>query len=270
MLNWWSKNNMWHILRAVLLMAPRIIISYFTWMISYSKKKKNIPVEKRYQKVKTITSKATYALKYDLLVEGEENIPDETCCFFSNHMGAADPLLYFRALEKPVTFVAKKEIEKLPFVGRVFSSDLGLFLDREDLKQSLKVMMKVQDSLSRKEINWVIFPEGTRNKDHMGLLLPFHHGTFRPAMKAKVPLVPTVVYGSHRILSKKHNYKKYPTYIKFLKPIYPEEYEGKTTEEVAKIVQSRIQKEITFVTRKIDHQRMKDLNDSFYSASRIH
>lgn len=261
---------MWHIIRAVLLLAPRIIASYFKWMLSYSKKNTKTPIEKRYKKARNLILVVNKRLKLDVLVEGKENIPDETCCFYSNHMGAADPILYFEALEKPVTFVAKKEIEKLPFVGKVFRSINGQFLDRADLKQSLRVMMKVQDSLSKGEINWVVFPEGTRNKDHMGKLLPFHHGTFRAAMKAKVPLVPTVVFGSFRLLYMKHNYKKYPTYIKFLKPIYPSEYEGKTTEEVAKIVESRVQAEVSFQARKIDHSRMVELHDKFYKFNRIY
>ena len=263
---------MWHIIKAALLVAPRIIYSYFAWMISYSKAKNKdkFPVQNRYKKVSKLIRKANKALKLDVVIEGKENIPNEVSCFFSNHMGAADPLIFFEAFnETPVTFLAKIEVEKMPFVGRVFQSDLGLFLDRDNLKQQLRVMMKVQDSLAKREINWVIFPEGTRNKDNMGLLLPFHHGTFRPAMKAGVPLVPTVVYGSFRILSKKHNYKKYPTYIKFLNPIYPDEYQGKTTEEVARIVQSRIQKELSFKTRKIDHERMVELHDSFYRVNRI-
>ena len=254
-------------------MAPRIIISYFSWMIRYSKEKNRdkIPVEKRYKKVHKIITKANHALRMRLVVEGQENIPSETCCFFSNHMGAADPLIYFEALpNRPVTFVAKVEAEKIPFVGRVFRSDLGLFLDRSDLKQQFRVMMKVQESLSKKEIDWVIFPEGTRNKDHMGLLLPFHHGTFRAPMKAGVPLVPVAVFGSFRILSKKHNYKNYPTYIKFLKPIYPEEYEGMTTQEVASIIQSRVQKELSFYARKIDHERMAELHDKYYRVDRIY
>lgn len=239
-------------------------------MLSYSRKRTGIPVEKRFKKARTLISKASHALKCELIVEGKENIPEEVCCFFSNHLGASDPLIFFDAFDdKPITFLAKKEIEKMPFVGRVFKSDLGLFLNREDLKQQLRIMMQVQDSLKRKEISWVIFPEGTRNKDHLSTLLPFHHGTFRPAMKAGVPLVPTVIYGGQRILSKRHSYKKYPTYIKFLKPIYPEEYEGKTTEEIALIVRSRIQQELTFNTRKIDHQRMSELNDNYYRFNRI-
>ena len=261
---------MWHILRTVLLSAPRIIAAYFAWMLSYSRKKTKAPIEKRYKKARKLILKVNHNLKLDVLVEGKENVPEEICCFYSNHMGAADPLLYFQALEKPTTFVAKKEIEKLPFVGRVFRSIDGQFLDRGDLKQSLRVMMRVQESLTKKEINWVVFPEGTRNKDHMGKLLPFHHGTFRAAMKAKVPLVPTVVFGSFRILHTKHNFKRYPTYIKFLKPIYPDEYEGKTTEEVARIVESRVQAEVTFQARKIDHSRMAELHDDYYRFNRIY
>ena len=261
---------MWHILRAVLLSSIRIIWGYFSWMISYSRKNCKTPIEKRYKKARKLILKVNHNLRLDVLVEGKENIPEETCCFYSNHMGAADPLLYFAALDKPTTFVAKKEIESLPFVGRVFKSINGQFLDRADLKQSLRVMMKVQESLSKNEINWVIFPEGTRNKDHMGNLLPFHHGTFRAAMKAKVPLVPTVVFGSFRILHTKHNFKRYPTYIKFLKPIYPSEYEGKTTEEIAKIVESRVQAEVDFSARKIDHSRMVELHDSYYRFNKIY
>ncbi len=261
---------MWHILRAVLLSSLRIIWGYFSWMISYSRKNCKTPIEKRYKKARKLLLKVNHNLKLDVLVEGKENIPEETCCFYSNHMGAADPLLYFAALDKPTTFVAKKEVKNLPFVGKVFKAINGQFLDRDDLKQSLRVMMRVQESLAKGEINWVIFPEGKRTKDHMENILPFHHGTFRAAMKAKVPLVPTVVFGSFRILHTKHNFKRYPTYIKFLKPIYPSEYEGKSTEEIAKEIQSRVQAELTFETRKIDHKRMVELHDKYYRFNRIY
>lgn len=261
---------MWHILRAVLLSSFRIIWGYFSWMISYSRKNCKTPIEKRYKKARKLLLKVNHNLKLDVLVEGKENIPEETCCFYSNHMGAADPLLYFAALDKPTTFVAKKEVKNLPFVGKVFKAINGQFLDRDDLKQSLRVMMRVQESLAKGEINWVIFPEGKRTKDHMDNILPFHHGTFRAAMKAKVPLVPTVVFGSFRILHTKHNFKRYPTYIKFLKPIYPSEYEGKSTEEIAKEIQSRVQAELTFETRKIDHKRMVELHDKYYRFNRVY
>ena len=52
--------------------------------------------------------------------------------------------------------------------------------------------------------------------------------------------------------------------MKFLKPIYPEEYENLSTEEVAKIIQSRIQKELTFSIREIDHDEMMKYNKKKY------
>ena len=81
---------MWHILRAVLLSSIRIIWGYFSWMISYSRKNCKKKIEKRYKKARKLILKVNHNLRLDVLVEGKENIPEETCCFYSNHMGAAD------------------------------------------------------------------------------------------------------------------------------------------------------------------------------------
>lgn len=260
---------MWHFLRALLLILPRLVWSYFAWIIKYSNHPEKYPLDIRYKRTRKLIKKANRLLKFDIKVEGLENIPQETCCIFSNHLAAVDPLLLIEVFDKPTTFVGKVEIKKIPVVGRVFTGINGLFLDRDDLKQQLKVMMKVQDSLRNKECNWIIYPEGTRNKDPMKLLLPFHHGTFRAAMKAKVPLLPVVNYGTFRTLNFHHSYKRYPTYLKFLKPIYPEEYEGKTTEEIALIIQKQIQKELSFNVKATDHKRMLELNDKYYRFNNI-
>ena len=260
---------MWHIIRAALLLCPSLIWDYFAWILKYSKHPEKYPIEKRYFRTRKLIRSVNRKLRIDPVIEGKENIPDGIACFFVNHLGAVDPLLLFEAMERPTTYVAKIELMKTPFVGRIFTGINGLFLDRSDLKQQLKVMMKVEASLKNKECNWVIYPEGTRNKDPMNRLLEFHKGTFRPAVKAGVPIVPVVSYGSFRILNMKHNYKKYPTYVKFLPPIYPEEYQGKTTDEIAAIVQSRIQKEVSFVAKPLDHKRMSELHDKYYRFNKI-
>ena len=249
---------------------PTYLWAHFTWILPWSRKIDKIPLEKRYQNVRKLITKANRKLHIEPIVLGKENIPKETCCFIANHQGAADPLAFFEILKKPVAFVGKVEIEKMPVVGRVFRLAGGLFLDREDLKQQLKVMMKVQDSLKNKECNWFIFPEGTRNRDQMANLLPFHKGTFRAAMKAGVPIVPVITHGSFRTLSNKARFKKYPTIIKFLKPITPNEYEGKTTDEVSDMVRSMIQKELNFVVRRIDHEEMSKLHSKKYRFNQIY
>ena len=261
---------MWHLIKAVLLLLPRVIVSFFSWMIRYSNHPEKTPLEVRYKKVRHLICKANKCLGVDLIVEGKENIPNEASCYFANHLAAADPLMFFEALEAPTAFVGKIEVKKMPFVGRVFKSANGEFLDRKDLKQQLRVMMRVQDSLTKKECNWVIYPEGTRNKDQMANLLPFHHGTFRAAMRAGVPIVPVAEYGCIRLLSTKAKLKKYPTYLKFLKPLYPSDYQGKTTEEVAEMVRSMIQKEISFSIRKIDQNRMVELQKKNYRFNKLY
>lgn len=260
---------MWHIIRAVLLLIPTFLFDLFGWIFKYSNHPDKYPIELRYRKTRHLILKVCRYLKLDMKVEGLENIPQETCCFYCNHLAAVDPLLFISALETPTTFVAKQEIKKMPVVGRIFTGINGLFLDRSDLKQQLRVMMKVEDSLKNKTLNWVIYPEGTRNKDPMNTLLEFHKGTFRPAMKANVPLVPVVGYGTFRVLNLKHNYKKYPTLIKFLPPIYPEEYQGKTTDEIARMIQSRIQKEVSFYAKPLDHKRMIESKDKYYRFNKV-
>ena len=261
---------MWHLLIAILLIIPRVIVEYFVWIFRYSKNIDKYPLEKRYKKVRKTINYASKILKIDVKVEGKENILDEPSCYIGNHYGAADPLPYFQIFDKPISFLGKVEIKKIPFVGRILTAGGGLFLKRDDLKQQLKVMMKVQDSLKEGKSNWYIFPEGTRNKDQMALLGEFHHGTFRAAMKAGVPIVPVVNYGSFRLLHLKHSYKSYPFEVKFLSPITKEEYQGLSTEEVAKIVKSRIQKELTYSIRKVDHERMLELNDKTYRYNKLY
>ena len=261
---------MWHLIQAILRMLPRAIGAYFGWVISYHKKIKEIPIDKRYAKVKKLISKADDILKADIYVEGKENMPEVASCYFANHLSSTDPLPYFKVFEKPIAFLGKVEIQKYPIVGKVLEIGGGLFLKRDDLKQQLKVMMKVQDSLRNNEMNWFIFPEGTRNKDQLANIPEFHHGTFRAAMKAGVPIVPVVNYGSFRLLSTKHSLKSYPIHIKFLPPIYKEEYEGLTTEEVAKIVHSRIQRELTFNVRLKDNAVMAKSTYKKYRFNRVY
>ena len=260
---------MWHLISAVLKSLFRIIWSYFAFLLPYSKKIDKIDLSKRYSKVRNLVTHVNKNLKLDIIVEGKENIIDGAC-YYGNHLSMTDPLPIFNIFDKPIAFLGKIEITKYPFAGKALKVGGGLFLDRENLKQQLKIMMKVQDSLQKHECSWMIFPEGTRNKDQQLNIPEFHHGTFRAAMKAKVPLIPVVNYGTFRILDTSCSLKSYPVIIKFLTPIYPEEYEGKSTEEIALIVHSRIQKELTYNVRPKYHDIMVKNHKNKYSFNKIY
>ena len=49
--------------------------------------------------------------------EGVENIPDEPVLFVGNHRSDFDILVSYTNIPQPVGFVAKKSMEKIPFVA---------------------------------------------------------------------------------------------------------------------------------------------------------
>lgn len=245
-----------HLIKALLLSFIKILWAYFAWMNKYSKHPEKTPLDVRYKKASKLISSVLKKLDVDINVMGKENIPNETCCFLSNHLNAADPLPFFSVMDKPTAFIGKVEVKKIPFVGKVFSSTDGLFVERGNVKQSVKVMEQMKLKLMNKETNFFVFPEGTRNRDNLRNLLPFRTGSIRSIMEAKVPIVPIAQYGSFRFLSTKFKAKRHTTYIKILSPIYPDEYSKMSPEELANKVQDMIQKEISFTLRKLDHENM--------------
>ena len=262
---------MFHYTKTLLRSGGYITYSYFSFMRPFAKNPTKKDINWRYNKLRKVVAHTCSSMDADFIIEGKENVLDTASCYISNHNSDFDPLLLISIMEKPTTFVAKKEIEKFPFIGKCTKTIDGLFMDRDNLKQSLKVMLKIQDDLSKKkDKNWVIFAEGTRNKDCMANLLPFHSGTFRAPMKAKVPIIPTCIYGGFRIFALKPQYKKYPIHIAFLKPIMPNEYENMSTEQLAKLVQDRIQAKLTFDIRSKDHIYMAKLKNKKYRFNKVY
>ena len=242
-----------NLLKTIIKFGWKVPIRYVLWIKRYAiNKNDKYPMSVKYKKLRHLATELIYDLDADIIVKGLDNVPNEICAFFSNHLAAPDPLPIIATLERPMTFLAKSELEHFPFVCTAINDIEGLYIHRDDLKSSLRTMMKIEEDLKKGRKNWLIFPEGTRNKDDRSLLLEFHHGTFRPAMKAGVPLVPTAVFGCQRLFNKNERFKKYPIHLIFGKPIYPEEYKDMTTQDVAKLVQSKVQQMLAYEARKDD------------------
>ena len=248
-----------NLLKALVKVGWRIVGNYCLWMKRCANHPEKYPIDYKYKKLRNIVSKVAPALDMDIHVNGLENVPNETCAFFSNHVAAVDPLPIIMSIEKPLSFLAKSELEHTPIASTGIKDIEGLFLKRDDLKQSLRTMMKIEEELKENKKNWLVFPEGTRNKDDRATLLEFHHGTFRPAVKAGVPIVPIAIFGTQRVFAKYPSLKKYPVHLYFLKPIYQDEYKDLSTQDVALLVQSRIQVALTYKARKDDRAALVKL-----------
>ena len=262
---------MFHYTKAVLRIGVPILATYFFKLKRWARHLEKYPRERRFVKIRKIVGSISNALQVDITVFGQENLPtDRNFCMVSNHMSAFDPIPFMMNYEKPLTFVGKKELMKAPFIPVAMKVVEGVYLDRDNLRQSLKTMLHVEDDLKQGEMSWMIFPEGTRIRDKLLPVQDYHHGTFRPAMKAGVPIVPAAIYGTFRVLKKKPQYKRYPVYISFLKPIYPEEYANMNTAEVALLTQQAAQREITYHLRPLDHKIMSEKKIKSYRFDSIY
>jgi 1-acyl-sn-glycerol-3-phosphate acyltransferase len=158
-----------------------------------------------------------------------------------NHHSMIDPFLVIHLIKDPVRFLAKKEVRHQLVFGDASASIDALFIDRKSIKSQIAVLRTMKESLIQKDSHWLVFPEGTRNKQKSQPLLPFKAGTFKQAMETNSTILPMVTYGFFRPLNPKINWKSYPIQVDFLAPITPEMYEGKTSFQLAEDVQHLMQ-----------------------------
>ena len=132
-------------------------------------------------------------------VEGADRIPTNgRFLLVCNHRSVFDPMITLRVLKKyRVTFISKEENFQIPVVGRIIRRCNCLSINRGSSKQSLFIMQKAQAMIQSDLCSVGVYPEGTRSKDLT--LLPFHEGTFFPAVRAKVPVVVCTIVGTENV-----------------------------------------------------------------------
>lgn len=173
---------------------------------------------------------------------GQENIPTENgFMFFPNHQGMYDALAILYGCKNPLSLVYKIELKDIPFIKQIAKCMKAFFIDRDDVRQSMKVIINVSNEVEKGR-NYIIFPEGTRAKEG-NKLGEFKGGSFKAATKAKCPIVPVALIDCFRPFDS-HSIKRTDVQVHYLKPMYYEEYKDMKTTEIAEEVKRRIQNTI--------------------------
>lgn len=157
---------------------------------------------------------------------GKENIPEGAALFVSNHRSYFDILITHETIGKPAGFIAKKELRKVPLLP-LYMDDIGcLFLDRNDIKQSLQVISQAAEFVKMGH-SMILFPEGHRNQGEE--FLPFKEGGYKIAEKSKCPIVPVAISGSDLLLESAPDKKirGSKVIIEFGEPFIPSELSPK-------------------------------------------
>ena len=128
--------------------------------------------------------------------DGMENIPDEPVLFVGNHNSYFDILVTEDVVPSGTGFVSKDSLKKIPGLAPWMELIHCLFLNRENIREGLKMITSGADYL-KAGFSMCIFPEGTRSKD--GTPGEFKGGSLKMAQKADAPIVPFAITGTHDI-----------------------------------------------------------------------
>lgn len=181
-------------------------------------------------------------------LKGIENLPEGNCLFVSNHQGNVDFLLPMALLNKRIGFIAKKEILKIKIVSMWMKEMHCVFIDRENIRESLKAINEGVENL-KKGYSMLIFPEGTRSKSHK--LGEFKKGSMKLATKTNVPVVPLVLDNTFAVFEEgKGRLKSAAVTLSILKPIYVDELSKEEKGNLSNLIRDKINVELNCIVNK--------------------
>jgi len=228
----------------IALMVLRLIIKapYYFFQIWWCGRSKKVTLEEAYAVVKKVTVNANRAGRVTIESYGLENIPEKDgFMFFPNHQGLFDVLVFLESCPRPFGFVIKKEASNIILLKQVMEALRSYAMDRDDIKQSMQVIMNVAKDVSAGR-NFMIFAEGTRSRNG-NKLLDFKGGSFKSATKAKCPIVPCALIDSFLPFDE-NSIRPVTVKVIYLPPMYYEEYKDMKTVDIAAEVKRRIEEAI--------------------------
>ena len=175
----------------------------------------------------------------DLVVNGFENIPGETTLFIGNHTSFFDIVVTYPLLPHVTGYVAKKEIDKVPLLKWWMPCLHGLTFERDNPRSGMKMIMSCIDNL-KQGYSMFIFPEGTRAKE--GEMLDFKAGSFKPATRTGVPIMPVAITGTADIFEKHMPFiRSSKVVVSFGEPVYPASLTPEEKKHIARYVQDKVE-----------------------------
>ena len=171
-------------------------------------------------------------------VTGVENLPAEGgYVLYANHQGKYDALGIMDAHKKPCTVMMDAKLSKMIIVDQFITLIDGCRIDKTDIKSQVEAARKVTKEV-KKGRRYIVFPEGGyfHNRNAIKEFMP---GAFKCAVRANCPIVPVLLVDSYKPFEI-NSLRRVKTQVHFLPAIYPEEYEGITTDQIARLVRNRI------------------------------
>jgi 1-acyl-sn-glycerol-3-phosphate acyltransferase len=135
-----------------------------------------------------------------VIENGEMIDPERPQVLVANHVSWYDVLVLVGYVPGRSIFVAKKELESVPFFGPASKACGQIFIDRKDRQSAVQSLSRARKRLEEESPTIIMFPEGTRSAT--GELQPFKKGAFVLALQTGVDVIPAAIIGSREVMRK--------------------------------------------------------------------
>lgn len=155
-----------------------------------------------------------------LRIKGKENFKrNEKYIVVCNHNSLMDVPVTTPFIPGPNKTIAKAEMAKIPLFGLIYKRG-SILVDRKD-KSSRRDSFGKMKAVLNMGMHMCIYPEGTRNRTDFPLK-EFHDGAFKLASETKVPILPTLLFNTKKILPSGKTFYFWPGHMEmhFLPAIY--------------------------------------------------
>lgn len=159
--------------------------------------------------------------------------------FMSNHLSFLDPPLTLTVIDRPVRFIVKRFVFRIPVLGLGMRFAGYVPLDKEGVGEGRKRIALAARLIKEKGYSFLVYPEGMRSWD--GSLQPLRRGGFYLALDTGAPIVPVSIKGTFELMPRVSWWvRRGPVRIVFHEPIDVASYSEATMPELMERVRTAI------------------------------
>ena len=179
------------------------------------------------------------------LVTMESALPDRGYVMLANHEGRYDALAIINSHEKPLSILIDYKKSNAPIEKDYIDVLNCERIDKTNKRKSYESIKSIYDRVKAGE-KFIIFPEGDFDKTKKNDLREFYSGCLHFVKDDKTPIVPICLYDTYLGLNK---FGKNKVEVHYLKPIYYDEYQDLSNNEIANLVKKRIEEKLNEIKR---------------------
>lgn len=176
-------------------------------------------------------------IRYQII--GHENMPDEPVVVLSKHQSAWETIFLLYTMRRPIIFVMKKELLRIPFFGWTLKLLCMIPIDRQHGTRAFRKVIEQGKKRLAEGLWIVIFPEGTRTA--VGEKIKYRNSGTRLAIETQAKVVPIALNSGE--CWPRNSFIKKPGLITVSigRPISPE---GRSPDEMMSEVETWIESEM--------------------------